>query len=93
MSGVRYTLVESNTTDVPIATTAATFNRGMNIPGGAIDEIIMRYTLTGVTAGDIDADFPNLISSVSSLTVRRCLTSSLVTVPQPRTHLQLLVTC
>jgi len=63
MSGVRYTLVESNTTDVPIATTAATFNRGMNIPGGAIDEIIMRYTLTGVTAGDIDADFPNLISS------------------------------
>jgi hypothetical protein len=63
MSGVRYTLVESNTTDVPIAAAAATFNRGMNIPGGAIDEIIMRYTLTGVTAGDIDADFPNLISS------------------------------
>ena len=63
MAGVRYTLVESNTTDVPIATGATTFNRGMNIPGGAIDEIIMRYTLAGVTAGDIDADFPNLISS------------------------------
>jgi len=63
MSGVRYTLVESNSTDVPTAVTAATFNRGMNIPGGSIDEIIMRYTLTGVTAGDIDADFPNLVSS------------------------------
>jgi len=30
---VRYTLVESNTTDIPGAA-AATFNRGMNIPGG-----------------------------------------------------------
>jgi hypothetical protein len=63
MSGVRYTLVESNTTDVPTAATAATFNRGMNIPGGAIDEIILRYTLTGVTAGQMDSDFPNMINS------------------------------
>jgi len=63
MSGVRYTLVESNATDVPIAAAAATFNRGMNIPGGAIDEIIIRYTLAGVTAGDIDSDFPNLINA------------------------------
>ena len=38
---VRYTLVESNTTDIPGAA-AATFNRGFNIPGGAVDEVIMR---------------------------------------------------
>ena len=61
--GVRYTLVESNATDVPIAAAAANFNRGMNIPGGAVDEVVVRFTLTGVTAGDIDADFPNLINS------------------------------
>lgn len=64
MSQVRYTLVESNAVDVAIATTAATFNRGMNVPGGAVDELIMRFTLTGVTAGDIDADFPNLINQL-----------------------------
>ena len=61
--GVRYTLVESNETAVPIAAAAANFNRGMNIPGGAVDEVVVRFTLTGVTAGDIDADFPNLINS------------------------------
>ncbi len=45
---VRYTLVESNTTDIPGAA-AATFNRGFNIPGGAVDEIIMRVTTTNTT--------------------------------------------
>ena len=59
---VRYTLVESNTTDIPGAA-AATFNRGFNIPGGAVDEIIMRVT-TANTTGAILADFGNVISSL-----------------------------
>ena len=64
MSGVMYTLVESNTTDVPTAAAAANFSRGFNCPGGAVDELLVRFTLTGVTAGDIDADFPNLINQL-----------------------------
>jgi hypothetical protein len=59
---VRYTLVESNTTDIPGAA-AATFNRGTNIPGGAVDEIIMRVTTTNTTQA-ILADFGNVISSL-----------------------------
>ena len=59
---VRYTLVESNTTDIPGAA-AATFNRGFNIPGGAVDEIIMRVTTTNTTNA-ILADFGNIISSL-----------------------------
>ena len=59
---VRYTLVESNTTDIPGAA-AATFNRGFNIPGGAVDEIIMRVTTTNTTQA-ILADFGNVISSL-----------------------------
>jgi len=64
MSQVRYTLVESNSVDVPTSAAATNFNRGFNTPGGAVDEIIVRFTLTGVTAGDIDADFPNLINQL-----------------------------
>lgn len=59
---VRYTLVESNTTDIPGAA-AATFNRGFNIPGGAVDEVIMRITTTNTTNA-ILADFGNIISSL-----------------------------
>ena len=64
MSQVRYTLADSDAVNVPIAATAATFNKGFNVPGGAVDELIIRFTLTGVTAGDIDADFPNLINQL-----------------------------
>jgi len=59
---VRFTLVESNTTDIPGAA-AATFNRGFNIPGGAVDEIIMRVTTTNTTNA-ILADFGNIIQSL-----------------------------
>ena len=62
MSQVRYVLVDSDSTNVPTAAAAANFNKGFNTPGGAVDEIIVRFTLTGVPAGDIDADFPNLIN-------------------------------
>ncbi len=40
---LRYTLVETNSTDVPGAA-GATYNRGFNVPGGAVDEIIIRRT-------------------------------------------------
>jgi len=59
---VRFTLVESNTTDIPGAA-AATFNRGFNIPGGAVDEVIMRITTTNTTNA-ILADFGNIIQSL-----------------------------
>jgi len=59
---VRFTLVESNTTDIPGAA-AQTFNRGFNIPGGSCDEIIMRVTTTNTTNA-ILADFGNIIQSL-----------------------------
>ena len=59
---VRYTLVETNTQDLP-TNTAVVANRGFNIPGGSVDEIIVRVTQTLNAAGDIAADWPNCISS------------------------------
>ncbi|MCP4320901.1 MAG: hypothetical protein GY787_03410 [Alteromonadales bacterium] len=59
---VRINLVESNTTDIPGAT-AATFNRGFSLPGGAVDEVIMRITTTNTTNA-ILADFGNIIQSL-----------------------------
>tara|TARA_R100000664_G_C2753506_1_gene140931 strand:+ start:1775 stop:2761 length:987 start_codon:yes stop_codon:yes gene_type:complete len=63
MSGVRYTLVETNTVDVPGAA-AATYNRGFNIPGGPIDEIIMKLSFTMTAAGDLDGDTSNAVSAL-----------------------------
>ena len=63
MSGVRYTLVESNTTDYP-TNAAQTFNRGFNLPGGAVDEIIMRLTFNMNAAADLDGDTSNIIDSL-----------------------------
>lgn len=59
---VRYTLVESNTQDLP-SNAANTANRGFNIPGGSVDEIIIRVTQTLNAGGDIAADWPNVLSS------------------------------
>lgn len=59
--GVRYTLVEQNTTDVP-SVAGGTHSRGYNIPGGAIDEVIVRLQFTLNAAADIAADTSNLIS-------------------------------
>ena len=39
---VCYTLVESTTNDLPVVA-ASTYNRGFNIPGGAVDEVIVRF--------------------------------------------------
>jgi hypothetical protein len=62
-NGVRYTLCESNTVDVPGAA-AVNFNRGFNIPGGAIDEIIMKLSFTMTAAGDLDGDTSNALSAL-----------------------------
>jgi hypothetical protein len=59
---VRYTLVHQDATTLP--TTAATqYSNGINIPGGIIDEFIIRITGT-VTAADVLSDFANTISQL-----------------------------
>lgn len=59
---IRYSLVESNTTDIP-TNAAQTFNRGFNLPGGPIDEFIIRMTITA-GADPIAADMSNIMNSV-----------------------------
>ncbi len=60
--GVRYTLVDTTATTVPVVA-AATHNAGFNIPGGAVDEIIVRMAFTLNAAGDIAADTSNIFDS------------------------------
>lgn len=62
-NGVRYTLVETNTVDVP-TNAAASFNRGYNLPGGAIDEVIIKLSFRMTAAADLDADTSNIIDSL-----------------------------
>ena len=52
---IRYTLVETNSTDVPGAA-GATYNRGFNVPGGAVSEIIIRIQGTMNAVGDLASD-------------------------------------
>ena len=61
--GVRYTLVHSSSTAVPVVA-AATHNQGFNLPGGAIDEVIIRLAFTLNAAGDIVADTSNIFDSL-----------------------------
>jgi hypothetical protein len=60
--GVRYTLVDTSSTNVPVVA-AAVHSAGMNIPGGAIDEVIVRFAFTLNAAGNIAADTSNIIDS------------------------------
>jgi hypothetical protein len=60
---IRYNLVESNTTDIPDNSGAQTFNRGFNIGGGAVDEVIFRFTTVNATNAVL-ADFGNLVSQL-----------------------------
>jgi hypothetical protein len=55
MADLRYTLVWETTDDslLPNNSGTPTINQGINLPGGAIDEIIIRYTGT-FTTGAID---------------------------------------
>ena len=63
VSGVRYSLQESNTTDLPSNAGATTYNRGMQVASGALDEIIIKITTVNAT-GAIVADFGNVIQSL-----------------------------
>ena len=61
--GLRYTLVDTSSASIPVVA-ASTYNAGMNIPGGAVDEIIVRFAFTLNAAGDIAADTSNIIDSL-----------------------------
>ena len=59
---VRYVLVHQDATTLP--TLADTqYSNGINLPGGIIDEFIIRITGT-VTAADVPSDFANTISQL-----------------------------
>jgi len=60
---VRYTLAYSDTTSFP-TNSAQTFNHGFNLPGGAVDELIMRLTVDMNAAADLDGDTSNIIDSM-----------------------------
>jgi len=57
---IRYTLIHQDSTTLP-TTAAQNLSNGVNLPGGMIDEIIVRIVGT-VTAADILADFQNVFS-------------------------------
>ena len=60
---LRYTLVESNSNDTPGAA-GATYNRGFNVPGGAVDEIIVRIQGTMNAVGDLASDTGSIIAAL-----------------------------
>lgn len=66
--GIRYTLVNTETgtgAQSGFPTNAAqTTNEGMNIPGGPLESVIMRFTGTLNAAADLDQDLPGAISAL-----------------------------
>ena len=60
---LRYSLVEQNSNDVPGAA-GNTFSRGFNIPGGAVDEIIVRIQGTMNAVGDLASDTGSIIAAL-----------------------------
>jgi len=60
---LRYTLVQTDTTNVPGAA-GATYNSGLNIPGGAVDEIIIRIQGTMNAVGDLASDTGSIIAAL-----------------------------
>ena len=63
MADLRYTLVQTSAVNVPGAA-GATFNSGINIPGGAVDEIIIRIQGTMNAVGDLAADMGSIVNSL-----------------------------
>ena len=59
---VRYTLIHQDAVTLPTLA-AQNLSNGINLPGGLIDELIVRVTGT-VTAADILADFQNVFSQM-----------------------------
>jgi hypothetical protein len=60
---LRYTLVETSTANVPGAA-GATYNAGFNVPGGAVDEIIIRIQGTMNAVGDLASDTGSIIAAL-----------------------------
>jgi hypothetical protein len=60
---LRYTLVETSTVNVPGAA-GATYNAGFNVPGGAVDEIIVRIQGTMNAVGDLASDMGSVIAAL-----------------------------
>lgn len=61
--GLRYTLVETSSVNVPGAA-GATYNAGFNVPGGAVDEIIIRIQGTMNAVGDLASDTGSIIAAL-----------------------------
>jgi len=61
--GLRYTLVETSSVNVPGAA-GATYNAGFNVPGGAVDEIIIRIQGTMNAVGDLASDTGSNIAAL-----------------------------
>ncbi len=60
---LRYTLVETSTVNVPGAA-GASYNAGFNVPGGAVDEIIIRIQGTMNAVGDLASDTGSIIAAL-----------------------------
>ncbi len=60
---LRYTLVETSTVNIPGAA-GATYNAGFNVPGGAVDEIIVRIQGTMNAVGDLASDTGSIIAAL-----------------------------
>ena len=63
MADLRYTLVQTSAVNIPGAA-GATFNSGFNVPGGAVDEIIIRIQGTMAAVGDLAADMGSIVNSL-----------------------------
>ncbi len=61
--GLRYTLVETSSVNIPGAA-GATYNAGFNVPGGAVDEIIIRIQGTMNAVGDLASDTGSIIAAL-----------------------------
>ena len=60
---LRYTLVDTSTVNIPGAA-GATYNAGFNVPGGAVDEIIVRIQGTMNAVGDLASDTGSIIAAL-----------------------------
>jgi len=61
-SGIYYTKIRDDTTSIP-TTTNSSFSFGENVPNGALESIVLRFTTVNTTLACV-ADFPNLIRNL-----------------------------
>ena len=60
---IRYTLCSTETAGFP-SNAVATSNQGFNVPGGALESIIFRWSGTVSNADAFAADFGSLVSNL-----------------------------